>query len=183
MQRRAQQLDPRGRKELRHIRPTHLPLHLGRHGQHRRNERGQIETRKDGQRVPQREERIARHRHRARLRPCPRGASEHLGVLTVLEQAERHVDRAGGGEFGGARGRGGGGPVGDGGFGSVDRVGGEVGAEVEGRDEEGRFGGQEAVRGREEAGEGGEEGGAERAAGGGALDDGSGGLSALMLTV
>lgn len=174
MQRRAQQLDARRSKELRHIRPTDLPLHLGRHRQHRRDERRQIETRKDGQRVPEREERIARHRHRSRPRPRPCGASKHLGVLTVLEQAERHVHRAGGGEFGGARGRGGGGPVGDGGFAGVDRVGGEVGAEVEGRDQEGRFRGQEAVGGREEAGEGGEEGGAERAAGGGAFDYGSG---------
>ena len=63
------------------------------------------------------------------------------------------------------------GAVVDGAFDGVDGVGGHVGAEVEGGDEEKGAGEEEVVRAGEEGGKGGEEGGAERAAVGCVFDD------------
>lgn len=138
MQRRAQQLYTRRGQKLRDADPADRPFHLLRYRKQRRNERREVERRKNRQGVPHREERVARLRDRPRH--GPRGAgrrAEHAGELAVLVEAEGDVDARRGEEFRRARRGGFGGGVRDGAADGVDAVGRGVGAEVEGGDQEG----------------------------------------------
>ena len=174
MQRRAEQLYTGRGQELRDADPADRLFHLLRYRQQRRDERREVERREDGQGVPHREERVARRGDRPGRGPRDAAAGrgpEHAGELAVLVEAERHVDAGRGEEFRRARRDGLGGVVRDGAAGGVDAVGGGVGAEVEGRDQEGGFGGQVAVGPGEEGEEGGAHGGAEGGAVGSILDD------------
>ena len=144
MQRRAEQLHTRRGQELRDAGPADGFLHLLRYRQQRRHERREVEGRENGQRIPHREERVAglwdRPGHRAARDAAGRGP-EHAGELAVLVEAEGHIDAGRGEEFGGSRRRRLGGAVCDCAADGVDAVGCGVGAEVEGRDQEGWFGG------------------------------------------
>lgn len=111
---------------------------------------GQVEGGEDGEAVAEGEEQVGETGDGCRR--FGRGI-EHARELGVLVHAEGEVHGGGGEEFCGAGGDGRGGRGGDGRGEGVHGVGGEVGAEVEGKDEEEGPGCEEAVGGRVEGAE------------------------------
>ena len=129
MQRRAHELNRRGRHKLRHARAAHILDHLLAHLllQLGRKQGRQVERGEDGEAVAHSEEGEGGERDGAF---GPRRAEE-LGEFVVFVEAQGEVGGRGEGEFLGAGGgRGEGGMCARGGDG-VDCVGREVGAEVE----------------------------------------------------
>lgn len=108
MQRRAQQLHPRRRQELRRALSAEAGFDLfTERWQQRRNQRRKIERCKDRERIADGEERVAGCRHGGFGRGAGGTAretrgGEHFGELRVLVEAEGHVHGADGGELGGA---------------------------------------------------------------------------------
>lgn len=142
VQRRGKDLHGGGGEELRGGEPgdTHA---LGRVGvEVRREARGRVEGRKDGQAVAQRKDGDAGERDGARGGRA--GCAEELDKGLVFVHAERDVGEGRGGELGGARGGGAGGRGRDRRGGRVERVGRQVGAAVEEEDEPDGLGGEGA---------------------------------------
>lgn len=158
MQRRAHQLHRRRRQELRRARPADVPLQP-RHcveRQPRRQQRRHVERGEDGQAVAQREQGVRRPRHG----PRPRRGAEELREAAVLVEAEGQVCARRCEELGRARGAAAGGRVARRGGRGVERVGGQVGAGVEGEDQGEGLREEEVVRVQEEGAEGGSHAGA-----------------------